>query len=247
LPHVISMINWKGGVGKTTSTLHIGVGIRLAVPTAKVLLVDLDPQCNLSYLALGVEGYVKRVYQDGVPTLKNLFDGYFLGAAPALDKLIVKGSVAASPGMVWSDVDILLSHQELILLDLQLARTRKSGTDHRQETSYELDKLRVLANALDGVRDNYTHIIIDCPPNVNLVTQNAFLASDHYLVPAIPDFLSTVGISLIKQKMIEFDTDFAGMHEYARYPRPYKSTKFLGIVFNMVDEYGGGPNRAIAS
>ncbi len=53
---VISMINWKGGVGKSTLSLHLGVGLMLGSDEhPKVLLIDLDPQSNLSYLALGVE------------------------------------------------------------------------------------------------------------------------------------------------------------------------------------------------
>ncbi|MDE5245605.1 ParA family protein [Klebsiella pneumoniae] len=51
---VISMINWKGGVGKSTLSLHLGVGLMLGSDEhPKVLLIDLDPQSNLSYLALG--------------------------------------------------------------------------------------------------------------------------------------------------------------------------------------------------
>lgn len=56
IPHgkVISMINWKGGVGKSTLSLHLGVGLMLGSDEhPKVLLIDLDPQSNLSYLALG--------------------------------------------------------------------------------------------------------------------------------------------------------------------------------------------------
>ncbi len=50
---VISMINWKGGVGKSTLSLHLGVGLMLGSDEhPKVLLIDLDPQSNLSYLAL---------------------------------------------------------------------------------------------------------------------------------------------------------------------------------------------------
>lgn len=242
MPKTISMINWKGGVGKTTASLHLGVGIRNRLgDAARVLLVDLDPQCNLSYLALGLDNYVRRVYRNAQPTLKDVYDAYFHGNEADIRECILVQGVNHSPGKVWRGVDILLSHQELILLDLQLARTRKSGADHRQETYLELEKLRILANALRQVEDDYTHVIFDCPPNVNLVTQNAFVASTHYLVPAIPDFLSTVGISLINDKMREFDTDFAGMHEYARYPIAYTPTEFLGIFFNMVDERSGGP------
>ncbi len=59
-------------------TLHLGVGVMRAIPDRpKVLLVDLDPQCNLSFLALGVNGYVNRVYHNNQATLKEMFGCYF--------------------------------------------------------------------------------------------------------------------------------------------------------------------------
>jgi chromosome partitioning protein len=99
---------------------------------------------------------------------------------------------------------------------------------------------------LEQVSTKYDYVLLDCPPNVNLVTQNAFFASDYYLVPAIPDFLSTVGISLIKKAMDNFNKDFESMCSYAGITQPYVDTKFAGIVFNMVDEYGGGPKSGHA-
>ncbi|WP_458006500.1 ParA family protein, partial [Escherichia coli] len=67
----------------------------------------------------------------------------------------------------------------------------------------------------DQVAEDYDYIILDCPPNINLVTQNAFFASELYLIPAIPDFLSTVGISLIKSEMDKLNKNFRGMIQYS--------------------------------
>lgn len=130
-----------------------------------------------------------------------------------------------------------------MLLDLRLARSRKSGKDHKEDTRFEIEKLSILARLLEQVNADYDYILLDCPPNVNIVTQNAFYASDYYVVPAIPDFLSTTGISLIKDYMGGFNKDFEGMHLYAGFNYPYKPTEFGGVFFNMVDEYGGGPKQ----
>ncbi|EJD5584623.1 ParA family protein [Escherichia coli] len=71
---VISLINWKGGVGKSTLTLHLGVGLmRNSDEHPKVLLIDLDPQSNLSYLSLGVDDYVKYVYTNKKTNTKKYF------------------------------------------------------------------------------------------------------------------------------------------------------------------------------
>lgn len=240
---VVSMINWKGGVGKTTLTLHLGIGIQKAIKEGRVLIIDLDPQCNLSFLALGVEKYVDKVYKQDFGTLKTIFDAYFADSQAQADEVIHSKLVNSSPGRVYVNVDLMLSHQELVLLDLRLARSRKAGRDHKEETRFEIDKLSVLKRILAQVDHLYDYILLDCPPNVNLVTQNAFYACDYYVVPAIPDFLSTTGISLIHDYMDGFNNDFGGMHSYAGIEEPYVETKFGGIIFNMVDEYGGGPKR----
>ncbi|MFH1034334.1 MAG: AAA family ATPase [Pseudomonadota bacterium] len=236
------MINWKGGVGKSTLTLHLGVGIALRKRSnTKVLLVDLDPQCNLSFLALGVDRYIDEVYQNNHGTLKQIFDSYFSGTRCQTSSAIISAPISADPDHVWADVDVLLSHQELVLVDLRLARDRKSGSSHKEETSFELTKLSLIYNALMQVRNQYDYVILDCPPNINLVTQNALFASNKYLIPAIPDFLSTIGISLIKEKMENLNDDFMSMINYSSADVPYEQTEFTGIIFNMVDEYGGGP------
>ena len=241
---IISMINWKGGVGKSTLTLHLGVNtMRKIEEHPKVLLIDLDPQCNLSYLALGVSKYIDSVYTKKQPTLKNIFDSYFQGETFDTSKAIIHQPITASPGNVWSNVDILASHHDLVLVDMRLAREKKSGTSHQEETKFELDKLSIIHEAIKQVEDEYDYVILDCPPNINLVTQNSFFASDSYVIPAIPDFLSTVGISLIKSEMEKMNKNFKGMLDYSGANLNYSDATLKGIIFNMVDEYGGKPKE----
>ncbi|MED5593623.1 ParA family protein [Janthinobacterium sp. P210006] len=240
MPIVVSMINWKGGVGKTSLTLHLAAGLA-SRHSKRVLLIDLDAQCNLSFLAVGLSAYVSHTYTNNGPTLKTVFDEYFDRKQANPDDVILKQQVRARAGKVYTKVGIVLSHQELTLLDMKLAREKRSGKDHREETGFEIDKLSVIKNIIDRVADEYDYVLLDCPPNVNLVTQNAFFASDYYVVPAIPDFLSTVGISQITKYMDQFNQDYRSMWAYAGLPGTYVETKFGGIIFNMVDEYGGGP------
>lgn len=240
MPIVVSMINWKGGVGKTSLTLHLAAGLA-GRHSKRVLLIDLDAQCNLSFLAIGLSSYVDHTYKKAGPTLKTIFDAYFDRAPANAKDIILERQVRARAGKVYTKVGIVLSHQELTLLDMKLAREKRSGKDHREETRFEIEKLSVIKNIIDSVADEYDYVLLDCPPNVNLVTQNAFFASNYYVVPAIPDFLSTVGISLINKYMDQFNQDYRSMWSYAGLPGAYGDTKFGGIIFNMVDEYGGGP------
>jgi len=247
MAEVISMINWKGGVGKSTMSLHLGVGLmRHGADYPKVLLIDLDPQSNLSYLALGIDGYIDHAYTKAKPTLKNVFDSYFEGKVFNTKDAIIKQPIVHSPGKIWKNVDLLPSHHELVLVDMRLAKERKSGNSFEEETRNELDKMAIISRAIAQIEDEYDYIILDCPPNINLVTQNSFFASKHYLVPAIPDFLSTVGISLIKDQMSILNKKFNSMIQYSESDLEYADTEMLGIVFNMVDEYGGGPKSTHA-
>ena len=237
---VVSMINWKGGVGKTSLTLNLAAGLA-SRHNKRILLIDLDAQCNLSFLAIGLTGYIDHSYKKNGATLKKIFDCYFDRTPLKAKDVILERQVRARAGKVYRQVGIILSHQELTLLDMKLAREKRSGRDHREETKFEIDKLSVIKNIIDSVASEYDYVLLDCPPNVNLVTQNAFFASDYYVVPAIPDFLSTVGISQITKYMDQFNKDYHSMWGYSGLPGSYIDTKFGGIIFNMVDEYGGGP------
>src|SRR5215213_4391984 len=159
MARVISMINWKGGVGKTTLTYHIGIGL-WKFAHKKTLLVDLDPQANLSFLALGgVSKYTQAVYKSGgqPSNLLDLYTRYFDGQPLDLASLIKKKAVVASANKVWTEVDIVLSHQELILVDLKLAREKRAAKDFPEETRNELRKLSILADALRDVQNDYDY------------------------------------------------------------------------------------------
>jgi chromosome partitioning protein len=237
------MINWKGGVGKTTLTYHIGIGL-WKFARKKTLLVDLDPQANLSFLALGgAAKYTQAVYKSGgqPSSLLDLYTRYFDGKPLDLASLIKKKSVVASAKKVWIEVDIVLSHQELILVDLKLAREKRAAKDFREDTRNELRKLSILADALADVKSDYDYILLDCPPNINLTTQNALFASSHYVIPAKADFLSTVGISLIKNKMDELNKDYCNMWQIADPERKFAGAAYGGVIFNEIVERSGGP------
>ncbi|ASS75999.1 hypothetical protein CIG75_14190 [Tumebacillus algifaecis] len=236
---VTSLINWKGGVGKTTLSYHLATG--LAYKRKRVLLIDLDPQCNLSYLAIGAESYMQKVYEDHQRTLNDVFDGYFRNIPVLAHEIIQKKMVRSSPGNVYNHVDIILSHQDLRFLDHKLAQFQKHGLEYGEYAQHEIQKLSVLKNLLDQVEHEYDYIFLDCPPSVSYLTQNAFYTSHFYLVPALPDHLSTIGVSLIRNYMEKFDQQFAGLCAHVHTIDPYTVTKFGGTIFNRVREYRGTP------
>jgi chromosome partitioning protein len=90
----------------------------------------------------------------------------------------------------------------------------------------------------------YDVVIIDCPPNFNIVTRNALVASDYYLVPAKPDYLSTLGIEQLNKHVGELVTEYNMFVERELDDFEIISPKLLGIIFTMVGLRNGGPISA---
>ena len=105
---------------------------------------------------------------------------------------------------------------------------------------------RRLVNGLSEFSENeYDLVLIDCPPNFNIVTKTAIIASDFLLVPARPDYLSTLGIEYLirsAKALVKDYNDFAELGQGEKVD-PIKP-KLPGVVFTMIQEYGGGPMAA---
>ena len=147
----VSLINMKGGVGKTTLAAQLAHAA--ANDNLRTLAVDLDPQSNLSHSVMGARDYVKHL-QDDRPTVAQIFDEYIpaRGAHGAprpidLDDVIVKNAG------YWQN-----SSLDLIVSRLELSRTLKNPTG----------KERRLAKALARVSAHYDLILIDCAPTESI-------------------------------------------------------------------------------
>ena len=107
--------------------------------------------------------------------------------------------------------------------------------------------LRVHSRLLEGliasgVEDQYDYVLIDCPPNFNIVTKTAIVASSRILIPAIPDYLSTLGIGELRRHVRELTRDF---NEFAkRAGQPSIAPSVMGVIPTMVQVYAGEPISA---
>ena len=243
---IVSVINYKGGVGKTTVVANLAA--EMAWHGERVLLIDLDPQASLTFSFLDV-GVWRHNYADN-RTIRNWYDAYIdQDLNLALPSLIVRPrpinrtvSESETPG----NVDLLCSHLSLINIDLELA-TRLAGAGPRQSRN---NFLRLHARLRDGletpaIQENYDYVMIDCPPNFNIVTKTAIVASDRVLIPTIPDYLSTLGISQLERHIAELVNDFneyagqAGALDYAP-----TAPSIMGVIPTMVQVYAGRPINA---
>src|SRR5437879_2659456 len=112
---IISFINYKGGVGKTTTTFHIGCALAMFEPKKRVLLVDADPQTNLTFLCCDDKKWAIRIKTYG--SLETVYSAYLDQQKQSLRSIVWKQPMAPSE---LADVDLVPSTIELLDIDLRL-------------------------------------------------------------------------------------------------------------------------------
>gem|GEM_PF-253149 len=206
----VAVVNMKGGVGKSTMAANLGWYYAYK-KNSRVLLVDLDPQFNLSQYVLGSVRYEEHV-TGGKKTILDIFEQATPEAISGFPKEKLEPEQVILTAHTWQDgsrVDIIPSR-------LEMTWTLKNPHD----------KEHLLDSFLRKIAGQYDLILIDCPPTESMLTQAAYIASDSVLVPVKPEFLSTIGLPLLVRSL----SDFHENHDD-------KSVQMLGIVFNSTSEY----------
>jgi chromosome partitioning protein len=210
---VVSLINMKGGVGKTTLAMHLAhTADKMNLRT---LAVDLDPQSNLSQALMGPKKYVEYLAAEK-PTIAQIFDEYVpTTSRSGSPRLLDVNEVVVKKAGYWSN-----STLDLIPSRLELSRTLKNPTG----------KERRLAKALAQVRKQYDLVIVDCAPTESVLTDAAYFASRYVVVPVKPEFMATIGLPLLVRSIQEF-----------RLENEDHEVEIAGVVFNHSSSYTSGP------
>lgn len=241
----VTIINFKGGVGKTTLSLHLATFL---AKDHRVLLVDVDHQSSLSIALLGPKVWQSCVEQGR--TINRVFES-FSNRKVEMPKteIIVKNPISQRSGgasyyyyNMYQNFDFGSAQFELDDTEIDLA-----STNYGNPMLSEWEKRTLIASWLDHIKaaSSYDYVIFDCPPATKIVSQNTLAASDYYVIPVIPDDLSSRGVthfkSLVKQKI---DAKMAYLKDAARVtkkdaPKNYvPQTRLAGIVPFLV-RYAG--------
>jgi chromosome partitioning protein len=231
----ISFINFKGGVGKSTTAVETAASLARHFGK-RVLLIDLDPQTNSTFYLMDHTEWEQWTHTNG--SLKTLFEAYLSGKEDQFDvsqvikrDLLCHGGTPLAPGF-----DLLPSHLALVQIDIQLAARSVIG-------EAVFSNQAIIRQALQKVQHQYDYIFFDCPPNFNLVTQNGLFASDGYVIPAIPDYLSTLGINLIQGEVNRFSDRIR--HALAMFGGTFTGPELKGIIFTRVRLRSRNPLRFV--
>ena len=165
---ILAICNQKGGVGKTTTTVNLGIG--LAKEGKRVLVIDADPQGDLT-TCLG--------WKNGDELQTTLAD--------LMNKTLTERPIGKGEGILHHEegVDLLPSNLELSAMEMNLVNAM----------SREL----TLKNCLKEIKKDYEYILIDCMPSLGMITVNALAAADSVMIPVQAQYLPAKGMTQLVQ------------------------------------------------
>lgn len=161
---VIAITNQKGGVGKTTTTFNLGVA--LAKQGKRVLVVDVDPQSNLTtYAGWYDENELKYTLTDLMEQSMND------------DEIKIKESILHHK----ENVDLIPSNLSLSALENSL--------------TYAMSREYTLRNCLSSIKDDYDYILLDCQPSLGMLTINALASANSVIIPVQSEYFALRGMT----------------------------------------------------
>ena len=174
----ISVINFKGGVGKTTLAFNLGAGLSRH-HGARVLLIDMDHQSSLSIVCLG-PGRWQQVAGEG-STINRVFSNFLATELPGRE-IVHRADIANHPH--YGNIDIVPAQLDLDDTEVELTASHQGNAIRS-----EWNKRTLLCRWIEetGVDADYDYVLFDCAPATKIVSQNAIAASHGYIVPVVPE------------------------------------------------------------
>lgn len=172
---IICVANQKGGVAKTTTAAYLGAA--LARLNKYVLVIDSDPQCNLTYSMELDETQQEFALENNLATI-------YESGQSAEDCLV----------RLRESLTLIAGSSDLVMTEITM-------DSNPQSLSAEPE--RILRNALIPLRHRFDYTIIDCPPSQGMLTLNALVAADYVLIPSLASVISLTGLERMLEQIHE--------------------------------------------
>lgn len=223
---IISLFNHKGGVSKTTTVFHLGW--KLASEGKKVLMIDADPQCNLTGLTLGLDDYdsLLKFYEDKKNT------DIFNSLAPIFEFEDVEIEKKDNPHAITSTANpnlfILAGNIRFSELDIQIATALTS--------SRTIPILRKFVGAFNNfvrkvaAENEIDIVIVDMSPSVSSTNHCIFMSSDYFIIPVSPDFYCYQAIDSLSNVLPKWAEDIERFKGEGEDDLPINNPKMLGFI-----------------
>ena len=188
---IIAIVNQKGGVGKTTTSINLSAS--LGILGKKVLMIDLDPQGNAT-TGVGVD---KRSIGSSIYEVLTM-------RAPIQESIVKTRSV---------NLSVIPAYLNLAGVEMELIELEK----RYKESNITFNRVMRLKDELVKVKDNYDYILIDCPPSLGILTTNALAAADSVLIPVQCEYYALEGIMqlintiMLAQRKVNPNLDIEGV------------------------------------
>jgi len=222
---VVSVINLKGGVGKSTLAMMFSEYLAFRF-NKRVLLIDMDAQANLSYIMVPQRWIT--VQEDNERTIYHFFKAILSGqplpladfvARPPLMVSNINRQFAMALGRSRETLDMVISTPSVAQLEEDLLKLWEANKPMPANLRFALKE------GLDQMQDQYDIVLIDCPPGLSLFTSTALIASNFFVSPIIPEPLSLKGVELILNRASVLSREYNCKVEFA------------GVILNIVKHY----------
>lgn len=240
---IISVINYKGGVGKTTITTNLAY--ELALKGKRVLLLDLDPQTSATQSLIPIspienyQNYVNQLQNNKIYTISKYFDYIF--STNFIQNFQLPINPTNNP------------HLHFVASDFNLTYINNSLAIHLSHSFEPISSLINYINLYNRFKSDleannmYDVILLDCPPNFDTITKMAITASDSYVIPTKMNEMSVVGITTLKNHINSHITkynQYLGLYNtyyneminsINHFTYPNCNPRFLGVIANMLN------------
>lgn len=236
---IISLFNHKGGVGKTTNAFHLAW--KFSEMNKKVLMVDADPQCNLTGLTLGVNDYdtLLRFYSSGrnnnlYTSLKPFFEG-------TMTEVNAQEEITATKN---PNLYILPGHVDTATFDDEISTAIKIARKNNMYRLYPLVGMYYNLIKKTAALNEIDIVVIDMSPSISATNICLLMGSDYFILPTAPDFFSHQAIDSLSRIIPMWPDQISTFRDDIILPR--KNPKMLGTILQNYRRYSRDGEKSMA-